>query len=182
MAKQIVHCRICKNEIDKDNDDWVMPSRNWYYHKECYENWRKKESELTAVANDEEWFGLMWTYLTREIRFPANYQKIKKQWDSFLKKNMTAKGIFFGVKYIYDIKRIDFEKADGGIGLLPYIYIESAEYWQKKENSNRGICNKIVAQLKAQMEQEKITVKQVKKNKRTTKYSLDDVLGMENLE
>ena len=37
-------CRICHMPIDKvrqkENIDWIMPSKGWYYHKECYETWK----------------------------------------------------------------------------------------------------------------------------------------------
>ena len=46
----MAQCRLCKIEIDKEKDDWVMPSRNYYYHKKCYENWKKAQ-----FKNDEEY-------------------------------------------------------------------------------------------------------------------------------
>ena len=42
------HCRICKVEIDKENDDWIMPSKNYYYHRKCYEDWKQ-----STPATDE---------------------------------------------------------------------------------------------------------------------------------
>ena len=45
MAKKpMVHCRICKGEIDRDNQrDWMMPQEKWYYHIACYEDFAKKK-------------------------------------------------------------------------------------------------------------------------------------------
>ena len=45
MAK----CRVCDLPIDKEKDDWVMPSKNWYYHRKCYEEWKKAQ-----FKSDEE--------------------------------------------------------------------------------------------------------------------------------
>ena len=39
MAK----CRVCDLPIDKTKDDWIMPSKNYYYHKNCYDNWKKAQ-------------------------------------------------------------------------------------------------------------------------------------------
>jgi hypothetical protein len=36
-------CRVCKEKIDKTKDDWIMPSKNYYYHKSCYKSWKKAE-------------------------------------------------------------------------------------------------------------------------------------------
>ena len=37
MAKHIVICRCCKQKFDAQIEDkdkiWVMPSKNYYYHK-----------------------------------------------------------------------------------------------------------------------------------------------------
>ena len=37
----MAHCRICKEEIDKEKDDWIMPVNKWYYHRTCYEMWKQ---------------------------------------------------------------------------------------------------------------------------------------------
>ena len=40
----IVTCRICKAKIDTDSStNWVMPSKNYYYHKTCYDDFGKKK-------------------------------------------------------------------------------------------------------------------------------------------
>ena len=51
MAKKpLVHCRRCHVEIDRDNQtDWVMPSKGWYYHNSCYEDFVKKR-EISEKA------------------------------------------------------------------------------------------------------------------------------------
>ena len=45
-VKHIVHCRYCKKEIDIDSAerdiDYVMPSKGWYYHKECWDKWQQE--------------------------------------------------------------------------------------------------------------------------------------------
>ena len=46
MAK----CRLCNIPIDKEKDDWIMPSKNYYYHKQCYNNWKKVQPKA-----DEEY-------------------------------------------------------------------------------------------------------------------------------
>ncbi len=60
MAKSLVHCRICKGEIDREKTtegtDWVMPSRNYFYHCKCYNDWKRKKDDVHAEANDEMWF------------------------------------------------------------------------------------------------------------------------------
>jgi hypothetical protein len=40
-------CRVCKQEIDKRKDNWIMPSRNYYYHKLCYADLKDVKKEKT---------------------------------------------------------------------------------------------------------------------------------------
>lgn len=184
MAKKsIVHCRICKGEIDRnileETIDWIMPSKNYFYHKDCYDTWGKKKNDVEATGKDDEWFDLLYDYLRRDVRMSIDFPKLKKQWESYLKKGMTAKGIFFCSKYFYEIKKGDVSKSEGGIGIIPYIYKEGAEYWSNRNQKDKGICDRIEQQLKLQREQEKIVVRQQKKKPKKG-YNLADIFAMEN--
>ena len=74
MGKKLglVHCRICKKSIDrnveKEGIDWIMPSRNFFYHKSCYDSWKHDNSNIKAVKQDEEWIPYIWDFLSREIK------------------------------------------------------------------------------------------------------------------
>ena len=50
----MAQCRVCKELIDKTKDDWVMPSRNYYYHKTCYDSWKKAK-----YSNDDDYIDLI---------------------------------------------------------------------------------------------------------------------------
>ena len=160
----IVHCRVCKQEINKKTQlegiDWVMPSKNWYYHKECFNTWGKKKNDVHAQAEDED--------------FP----KFKKQWDSFLKKGYKAKGIFFCIKYFYEIKNGDRSKAEGGIGIIPHIYEDGREYWTSREARDKGICARIEEQIKQAHNREIVTI-QKKEVKQKNRIDLSLIAEME---
>jgi phosphoribosylaminoimidazole (AIR) synthetase len=53
MAKRaLVHCRICKAAIDRDNQtDWIEPTPKWFYHKPCYEDFARKKGKIKDCAN-----------------------------------------------------------------------------------------------------------------------------------
>ena len=89
--------------------------------------------------------------------------------------NFTNKGIYFALRYFYEIKHGDKEKSHGGIGIVPYIYGESAQYWIDREKKNKGTIENIIKQMKI-FDSPEITVKVNKpklKNKR--KYLLHDI-------
>ena len=56
----MAHCRICKEEIDKEKDDWIMPVKNWYYHRTCYETWKQ-----STPATDEEYRAFIFDFIAR---------------------------------------------------------------------------------------------------------------------
>ena len=101
----MAQCRLCKIEIDKEKDDWVMPSRNYYYHRKCYDNWKKAQPD-----NDEGYIDLIYDFISRDLKVTYDYWVCEAQRKKFLKEKMTNKGILFALKYFYEIKHGDWEK------------------------------------------------------------------------
>lgn len=184
MAKKMppVHCRVCKKEIDRQNETgWIMPVNKFYYHETCYKEWVEKKDDLHAKATDNEWYEAMLYYLSHVIKAEIDYKKTTSQWKTFLKQNKTAKGIYFAIKYFYDVQKGDKAKCQGGIGIVSSIYDDSREYWYRREEGDRGLCDRIEAQMKQQAAQQKIILKQTKKKSiRDKAISLADIEMMED--
>lgn len=168
MSRPYVHCRICKKEIDRDRqDDWMMTSTNYFYHIKCYEDWAKKKTNLHTEADDEMWQAALWDYLWKDLRIgDLNFAKMQKQWVSYLGQGMTPKGIFFCMKYFYEVQHGSPDKCKGGIGIVPYIYKEGCEYWCQRELHDKGICERIEQQIRAMELQ---SVKQIQRSYRAKK-------------
>jgi hypothetical protein len=188
MAKRaLVHCRICKAAIDRDNqDDWIEPTPKWFYHKSCYEDFAKKkgkirEGDISAEVEDDIWKSAVYDYLRRDLKMSINYQKFNSQWNNFLKKDMTAKGIYFALRYFYEVAHGDPKKSENGIGIVPHIYNEGTCYWGERNQRNKGICARIEAQIKQAEAQKTIVIhreRQAKKNKRM--IDLSTIADMED--
>ena len=169
-----VKCRVCKKTIDRnievEGTDWVQPSRNFYYHKSCYESF-KNEKE----SNDSElWFDRIFDYFSHDLKIPYNFMKCRQQIKEYLKKGYTTKGIYFALKYFYEIKKGDPEKCQGGIGIVPYIYNESAEYWTNQTFRNKEVLNNIIAQIEDR-EKATPTVYHKTKKQQKPKWDLNDI-------
>ncbi len=153
--------------IDKAKSDWIMPSQNWYYHKERYETWR------AAPATDEEWVEMIFDFLARDMKVSYNYYLCKQQIENYWKKEkINPKGIYFSLKYFYEIKKHPWEKGHGGIGIVPYVFDEAKAYWIEQERKKRGFMKEMESQAK-----ERTVVKISRTNKRKEKYNLDDIGG-----
>ena len=190
MAKRpLVHCRSCHMAIDRDNQtDWMMPSKGWYYHTSCYEDFVKKkgkikEGDISIEVDDDLWKSAVYDYLRRDLKITVNWNKFTSQWENFLKKNMTAKGIYFSLRYFYEIAHGDPKKSENGIGIVPHIYNEGTCYWGERNQRNKGICARIEAQIK-QSETAKVKVIYREKQPRERKGWIDsaDVENMEDEE
>lgn len=182
--KGIVHCRICKLDIDRNIEiedvDWVMPSKNWFYHKKCYDDWAIKKNDVHSKADEELWFSALWDYLTKDMKIGLDYTKVKSQWDNFIKKGKTPKGMYFSIRYFYEVKNGDPAKSENGIGIVPYIYQEGCKYWVDKEAKDKGICARIEEQIKKSKEREKIKIKQ-DKFKKIKNFDLSYISNMEDI-
>lgn len=150
MAKlNNVICRTCKKVIDRNTETgWINPQPKFYYHEECYNEWEKKkekigQNDVTIMAEDDFWFSAIGDFFEKELKIIPNWSKIKQQWDSYLRKNMTPKGIYFAVKYYYTQCNGDESKAEGGIGIVPFVYNDSKQFWSSREQRSKIICQKI---------------------------------------
>lgn len=175
----VVKCRACgiKFDTDKLNDDeWIMPKTNQYYHKDCYDKWIKDKDDPNADMTKDAWYAALVDYLYRDLKMPVDFAKLQSQWNNFLKpgKEMTPKGVYFSVKYFYDIEHGDMEKAQGGIGIVPSIYKRATQYWADREQREQGIIDAIIAQIK-EREARPTKVIHKKTEKKKPKWDLNNI-------
>lgn len=166
----LVMCRACKQKFDraklKQGDDWVMPSKNFYYHTKCYENWRNDKNNVAAKKKDEEWISYIYDFLSRDLKVLYDYRKCESQRQNFIKsKNYTNKGIFFALKYYYEIQHQSWEKSKEGIGIVPYIYSESCHYWEEQHIKGSNILSMIEKQMQDRKERTTLTINKKKKER-----------------
>ena len=180
MAKHLVTCRVCGVKFDAQPEGkdtvWVMPSKNYYYHKHCYGEWK-----VSDTLSDEEWAKRIYDFLARDLRVTYDFQRCDSQRKNFIKtKKYTNKGMFFALKYYYEIKhqKWEDEKTKGGIGIIPYIYTESVEYWVAQETKNKGTISAIEKQMREREERKTETIIRKKTTqKRKPKFTFEDIEG-----
>ena len=174
-----VTCRICKKKFDIEKEEYVLIGQKSYYHKSCFEEWKGQKDSVRAHNQDANfWYEAMVDYLYRDVRLPGmDFQKVLSQWKNFLKpgRNYTPKGIYFAIRYFYDVMHGSSDKALGGIGIVPSIYNQSAEYWVDRENQKQGTLDAIIAQIQARENRPSIQIVQKQEKKNKSRWSLDDI-------
>ena len=162
-------CRICHYPIDIKKEiegvDWIRPSINYYYHVSCYNTWK------AAPSTDEEWVDMIFDFLARDMKVSYNYHMCKAQIDKFWKENkINPKGIYFTLKYFYEIKHNSWDKSHGGLGIVPWVFNDAKAYWIEQETKKHGFLAAVEQQAK-----EKTVIKITRKNNKREKYNLDDI-------
>ena len=142
MTKHIVKCRFCKQEFDAkestEDIDWVMPSRNYYYHQNCYVKFKTEKNRAT----DKDWIPMIYDLIARDLKKGYNWHQIEAQRKKFIQDGMTNKGIYFTMYWHFLIQKKPW-KEEYGIGLIPHIYEEGTNYWVLQEQNSRGIIDQI---------------------------------------
>lgn len=179
----IVQCRVCKQKMDIDamsKEEWTKPKNNMYYHKKCYDDWRNNSENVKADRDENFWYESLIDYLYFDKKMEINFVKLKNQWENFLKPNpnrrqYTPKGIYFGIRYYYDIMHGDVAKAQGGIGIIHSVYTDSANYWQNLEMRKAGTMAAIIEQIKNR--EARVVEKAIKPKRKQNKarFNLDDI-------
>lgn len=175
-------CRLCKKhfdrEIEKENEYWVMPSRNYYYHKDCYDNWQTRCHDLTSQLDEQKWKLSIYDYLAYDLKVKYDFLKCQTQMENFVKKyKYTYKGMLFALKYYYEVEKGDWTKSGDGVGILPYIYDRACSYWEEKYLEDNKIIENIEKQILERLARPKTVVykpKQAKSNKLKT-YNFEDI-------
>lgn len=74
----------------------------------------------------------------------------KRNWvllEEYRKKGITYKQTLQTLQYFYDVKHNSITKANGSIGIVPYVYEEAKEYYQKIRQQQEKIANSLQKQI-----------------------------------
>jgi hypothetical protein len=120
----MVTCIYCKEKFDRDKVPTIQISARRYAHKECAE---KDEASKTQEQRDLE---ALEKYIMKLFDMPYVNARIRKQLKEYQEQyNYTYSGILKTLVYWYEIKGNSTEKANGGLGIVPYIYEQACQYY-----------------------------------------------------
>lgn len=184
MAKAMVECRVCKQKFNRLDPDlvegvyWVQPVKRFYYHKKCYEDFAKKRGQIgkegiELEADEVVWKTAVQDYLKRDLKIGLDYKRFNSQWKNFVERDgCTPKGIYFAIRYFYEICGGLADKSEGGIGIVPHIYKDAAAYWGERNQRDKNIVAAIEEQIRQFQNQNIIEVK-MKRKKRQVKTAAE---------
>ena len=126
-----VTCEYCKKPMSRKDDDCVALGNGKYAHKGCV------EIESTRELTDQEKLD---RYIMQLFKIDYVHQRIQRQINEYMRQyNYTYSGIRKSLYYWYEVKGNSIDRANGGIGIVPYIYNDAYRYfyslWEAKQKN-----------------------------------------------
>ena len=120
-----VICSICKQRFDRDKYPAVLISSRRYAHALCAGTLSEKEKKQEQDRKNLE------QYIIQLFNLEHMDGKITLQIKRYLQEHpdYTYSGIKRTLEYFYQIKKNPIEKANGGIGIVPWVYEEAKRYY-----------------------------------------------------
>lgn len=167
MAKlHIVKCKYCNESFDCDSVECVKPTSNRYAHKKCYDEW------LLSATQEEKDFENFFPFL-KELFGTYDYLLVERGLKSFRKDDKYSYDeIKKSLTYFYKVKGNPIEKANGGIGIVPFIRDEAMQYYNELDKIKAK--NNQVQQNITPVETIKIPSPQIEKKKKKLFSFLDE--------
>lgn len=128
MAK--VKCFFCGKMFDREKEEFVKPTTRRYAHKSCAEEAEQNKSQEEKDKEELE------AYIKNLFGLDNLTAKIRKQIKAYREENKYSySGILKTLKYFFEIKNNPIEKANGGIGIVSWVWADARKYWKSLEEA-----------------------------------------------
>lgn len=143
MAHKVI-CTYCKQQFDRDKEAAVPTKARRYAHAACALKLGNLEEQALAAkvlkdkTQEVEDLEQLEKYIIELLRLDYVNARVRAQINKFHDENhYTYTGIQKSLMYFYEVKNNPVEKANGGIGIVPYVYEDARNYytaiWQAQQ-------------------------------------------------
>lgn len=119
-----VKCLYCGEYVSKERFDVLQVGRR-YAHQSCIQ--KDKVNQETKEKIHQKMRTVLGAAYTKT--------KIDNQLKNLIEGGRSPDGILKTLEYWYDIKGNDPKAANGGIGIVDYVYNEAQDYFKRKEEN-----------------------------------------------
>ena len=120
-------CTVCNERFDCDKVQAVKVSARRYAHLRC-----KPDGEKVPLPNEvvDEDLQKLEEYIKKLLNEDYVNARVRKQIKDFREEyGYSYSGMLKSLVYFYEVKGNSKEKANGGIGIIPYIYKDAYNYY-----------------------------------------------------
>jgi hypothetical protein len=123
----MVICSICGERFDRDKVQAVKTSARRYAHLRCKPDGEKVPLPNTVIDEDLQ---KLEEYIKKLLNEDYVNARVKKQIKDFKEEyGYSYSGMLKSLVYFYEVKGNSIEKANGGIGILPFVYQDAYNYY-----------------------------------------------------
>lgn len=138
-----VKCPYCGKYFYRDLEEYVQINKTRYAHKACYD---RHNAELTQEERDKN---VLLNFIKKLFDIQVVPEKINRQIKDYHEnKEYTYSGIYKSLVWFYQIKGHSIEKANGGIGIVPYVYEDARNYYAAMWAAQQQNISKPIEQWK----------------------------------
>lgn len=120
----VVTCKYCGQKFDRDKEPFIQVSAKRYAHEKCA---KEHKEEKTQEEKDKE---ALENYIMKLFDEPFVNPRIQKQIKEYQTEyDYSYSGMLKTLIWWYEIKGNSIEKANGGIGIIPYVYSQACDYY-----------------------------------------------------
>lgn len=109
----MLKCPHCNKEVKEEEAIYNTRTKR-YYHEDCY----------NALLDRKE----LANYICELFHYKKPSPKVFQQMAAYYEKGVSYADMLLALKYFYEIKKGDVSKAQGGIGIIPYILQEAKDF------------------------------------------------------
>lgn len=122
MARaHIVKCKICNQQFDTNKESFVVEGRR-YSHKRCVDQLPQEQKDYVILEK----------YIKELFGINTLTAKIKRQIADYMKEyGYTYSGIYKTLYWWFNVNRSPIEKANNGIGIVPFVYQDAYDYYYR---------------------------------------------------
>lgn len=126
MAHPVI-CSVCGKKFDRDKVKCVKTGARRYAHYECKPDGKIVESSIPQEDPD---LTKLKEYINQLFGKNANWAQINRQIKIYTtENNYSYSGILKSLVYFYGIKGNSIDKANGALGIVPFIYQDAYNYY-----------------------------------------------------
>ena len=144
MAKHIVKCPKCGQDFDTNSIQAVRVSARRYGHATCYPDNTDFVPLVLKLEDDADYKRIM-DYCSKIFGTTAKWASIKKEIKKFTEENQySLSGIYKSLIYWYEVKKNPIDKANGHLGIVPFIYQDAYNYYLALFIAQQANTNKVL--------------------------------------
>lgn len=143
MAVRMVKCKYCGIQFDRNAEPFVEVGGRRYAHKAC------ADQHQAAIPQEEKDYQALEDYIKKLFKEDYINAKIKKQIKDFRQEyKYTFSGMLKTLYWWYEIKGNSINLAQGGIGIIPFIYDDALKYYYSLYMAQTANEDKIITKPK----------------------------------